>query len=101
MDDISGLATIISIGVVLGTVAVAWGSNRAILKEHERRLNEKRQRVDTVSRELQEFKEKVARDYVSREAVMQLEERLVGAIERLGDRLDRLIDSVRERRPSG
>lgn len=39
---------------------------------------------------LADFKEKVARDYVSHEAMRQMEDRLVGAIDRLANRLDEL-----------
>lgn len=39
-----------------------------------------------------EFKEKVARDHVTFNALSKVEERVVNAIERLGDRLDRLFE---------
>lgn len=41
---------------------------------------------------LAEFKEKVARDYVSHESMRQMEDRLVGAIDRLADRMDKLFE---------
>ncbi len=50
-------------------------------------------KVDRIDREASDFREKVAREYVSRESLRELEERLVAAIERLGDRFDRYFDT--------
>lgn len=47
-------------------------------------------RVETVARQLSEHKEQVAVNYVSNRALENLENRLVDAISKLGDRLDRL-----------
>lgn len=60
-------------------------------------------RAESIGAELARFREQVAREYVSHEALRQLEDRLVGAIERLGDRMDKLFEprSPRERSRSG
>lgn len=50
------------------------------------------QEAKRVAISLAEFKEKVARDYVSHEALRQMEDRLVGAIDRLADRMDKLFE---------
>lgn len=47
-------------------------------------------RVETVAKLLSEHKERIAQDYVSHRSLEQLENRLVDAITRLGDRLDKL-----------
>lgn len=47
-------------------------------------------RVETVARLLSEHKETAARDYVSNVHMTALENRLVDAIQRLGDRIDGL-----------
>ncbi len=39
------------------------------------------------------FREQVARDYVSREALREMEERLTDSIEGIRDRLDRVLDA--------
>lgn len=44
-------------------------------------------------RDLGDFREKVAREYATHEAMRQLEVGLVAAINRLGDRLDRLFET--------
>lgn len=46
-----------------------------------------------IRKSLFEFKEKVARDHVTFNALSKVEERVVNAIERLGDRLDRLFEN--------
>lgn len=48
--------------------------------------------VETVRADLAAFKTEVARDYASNRMIEQMEERLVKAIERLGDRMDAWID---------
>lgn len=51
-------------------------------------------RIDGVAKDLGEFKEHVARDYASNRALEQMEKRVVDAISRLGDRLDRAFDRM-------
>ncbi len=38
------------------------------------------------------FRETVAREYIHREAMREMEDRLTAAIDRLGDRLDRILE---------
>jgi len=44
------------------------------------------------AKELAEFRERVAQNYASRDAIRELESKLVAAIERLGDRFDKYVD---------
>lgn len=53
--------------------------------------------VDIVRADLAAFKTEVAKDYASNTMITQMEERLVTAIERLGDRLDKWVDRVDQR----
>lgn len=46
---------------------------------------------------LSEFKEKVARDHVTTEMLTKVEERVIQAIDRLADRLDRVFENNRNR----
>jgi hypothetical protein len=43
------------------------------------------------------FREEVARDYINCEAMKTTEDRLTRAIDRLGDRLDRFLDTTAEK----
>jgi hypothetical protein len=40
------------------------------------------------------YREQVARDYIHREVMREVEDRLTAAIDRLGDRLDRFIEAA-------
>lgn len=53
---------------------------------------EAKTQADKATGDLADFKEKVAREYVTSTAIERLEERLVDAINRLGDRLDRAFE---------
>ena len=48
--------------------------------------------ADKVTADLADFRAHVAREYVTSSAIQRIEERLVQAIERLGDRLDRAFE---------
>jgi hypothetical protein len=50
-----------------------------------------RERVHDLSNALATFKETAARECVSRDALDRLEERLMSGIEKLGERLDRIL----------
>lgn len=49
-------------------------------------------RIDVLAKEQSDFKTEVARDYASVRLLDQMEGRVVSAINRLGDRLDRALD---------
>lgn len=46
-------------------------------------------RIDAVKTEMSEFKQEVAKEYASMATLEKFESRLLAAIEKLGDRLDR------------
>lgn len=48
--------------------------------------------IDLVGKQLAEFQIKVSQDYVRATALRDLEDRLLAAIDRIADRLDRVID---------
>jgi len=49
-------------------------------------------RLNEMDKEHNDFRVDVARNYVTAEALMQVEQRLVGAINRMADRLERALD---------
>jgi hypothetical protein len=59
-------------------------------------------RAEKAEADLAAFKEQVARDYVSQMLLEKMEDRVTGAVNRLGDRLDQLFTtpSGQPRRPS-
>lgn len=44
------------------------------------------------AKDLAEFRERVAREYASRDAIREMEDKLVAAMNRIGERIDRWID---------
>ncbi len=51
-------------------------------------------RVASLGASFSTYREQVARDYIHREAMREVEDRLTAAIDRLGDRLDRFIEAA-------
>lgn len=81
------------VGVVVFLVRAADRSARAEIaaRDIEVRLKQIEERIVREAAALAQFREQVAREYVSREAMRELEERVVKAIDRVGDRLDRIM----------
>lgn len=78
--------TIVSLAVSGG---IAWG----IVRHQSARSEE---RIDVLERDLAAFKIEAARKFVTDDMLVRLEERIVDSINRLGDRLDRILE-----RPAG
>jgi hypothetical protein len=55
-----------------------------------KRLDGLDKRIDGLEKSLADFKLEVAKEYATTSAIEQVEERVVAAINRLGDRLDKL-----------
>lgn len=89
--EIAGIIALATFGMTF--VGVAWKLHDRIAKGDD----SIRRDVEVVRSDLASFREQVAREYVSREHLRELEDRLVSAIERLGDRLDRLFEKDRAR----
>jgi hypothetical protein len=58
-------------------------------------VKRQQEHLERVERELAQFKEHVAATYASNQTIEQLERRVVVAIDRLGDRLDKLFEPRR------
>lgn len=52
------------------------------------------ERVAMLGTSFSTYREQVARDYIHREAMREVEDRLTAAIDRLGDRLDRFVEAA-------
>lgn len=55
-------------------------------------MTESKRDRDSIKSDLSSFRLTVAKEYVAQTSLRELEERLVATIERLGDRLDRVLD---------
>jgi len=65
--------------------------------EAKREMGEVRQQIATINAQFALYREQIAREYIHREAMREIEDRLTAAIDRVGARLDRFLDS----RPNG
>lgn len=73
-----------------------WVASRTRGEDAAKAAKSAHQRIDAFTKELADFKAEVARDYASNRMIEQMEARLVTAINRLGDRLDRVFLAVKE-----
>ena len=84
------------VNIIVSVIFIVRASDRATAAE--KRCTELAVSLAAVDRELQEFKLEAARRFVTDEMLAKVEESVIGAINRLADRLDRVIES---RRPRG
>ena len=92
IDDIQGIFQVVGAVAVIVAGAVGYGALRQQNTEQGRKIESNRLRVEDLAKNLQDFREKIAVEYVNRDSLRELEDRLVGAIERLGDRFDKYFD---------
>jgi len=52
-------------------------------------------RIALLEASLSQFREQVAKDYIHRVVMSDVEDRLTAAIDRLGDRLDRILRKIK------
>lgn len=73
-----------------------WAAGRAKGEGGAASAKVAHQRIDALAKEVADFKTHVAVNYASNQMITQMEQRLVDAINRLGDRLDRAFHPGRE-----
>lgn len=97
-----------------GTGITVWYNTRAQVTENTKGIKEVRdtlavanakvalalEKADEIrakgERELAEYKLSVAKEYATANSIRLVEERVVAAIDRLGDRLDKVLDGSRD-----
>jgi uncharacterized membrane-anchored protein YhcB (DUF1043 family) len=84
-----GIVVAIVVGII-GALAAAFRHLQSQIGEVRKDSSDTRQRVD-------EFRVEVAKNYVTNSAIREFEERMVAAIDRLADRLDRLFERTSPR----
>lgn len=94
MNDVTlPIMAAISLVTVLATLAASWGVVRFQASQHDKRIHRLDERCEALGRELAAFKETAAQRFVTDEMMTKLEERVISAIDRLADRLDRIIEA--------
>ncbi|MGX1786824.1 hypothetical protein ACWIGM_08815 [Bosea sp. NPDC055332] len=85
-------ALALSLGTAGLTLAASWGVVKYQATQHEKRLQSLEDKVGRQADELSNFRLEAAQRFVTVETMAKLEERVVDAINRLGDRLDRVLE---------
>lgn len=109
-DFTINIGTMVTLIVGFGAGIAAWVTALHRIAGHDSKLSENAvslataheahkhlaERVETIraksAQELADFKLEVAKNYATNAAIKEVEERIVVAIDRLGDRLDKIID---------
>ena len=99
-DALKGLAVAFGFLVSVGTIAMGYGKLRSRVEATERRAEvaERRaeracEKVDAEAAKLAAFRDQAVREFVSIETLGALEQRIISAVDRLADRLDRLFET--------
>lgn len=110
-DFTINLSVIIALVGFAAAGVAAWVSMRGTVQSHglklltlETELKIARERAEEIraktAKELADYQLVAAEKFATNAAIKEVEERVVAAIERLGDRLDKFVDASRRRPPS-
>jgi len=93
---LSAIAALGGFGIAFATFWLRFGSRiskseseASTARSEAKEANEK---VGLLATSFSLYREQVAREYIHREVMREVEDRLTAAIERLGDRLDRFVE---------
>jgi DNA-binding transcriptional regulator YbjK len=95
MQDIQALILIVGFVVTIGGGFVTYGMMRSQVSALEQDLKRARAKADQALADLKTLEVRVAREYVTTANLLAVEEKIVAAIHRLGDRLDRVLQDSR------
>lgn len=84
---------LVSLATVLATFAASWGIIRFQAHQHDRRLVRLEMSLAQQERDLAAFRYEAAQKYVTDEMMAKVEDRIIGAVDRLADRLDRAFEA--------
>jgi Tfp pilus assembly protein PilO len=90
-----GVALIVPAIAILGfwmTLSARLAKAEIISLEAKEDAKEANQKATLLSASFSLYREQIAREYIHREVMREVEDRLTQAIERLGDRLDRVLE---------
>lgn len=87
------IAVIISVATAICAIVSSYAVVRFQAAQHDKRLARLDERCEALGRELAAFKVEAVERFVTDEAMGHFKTEIIGAINRLADRLDRIIDS--------
>lgn len=91
-DDIQGIITLAGFLGMATLGGIGYGALQQKTAQAGSDAAEARKTADHTAQALSDFKADAERRFVTDETLNRVEERIVAAIDRLGDRLDRVID---------
>lgn len=102
MMEVSFIFAAISACVaVVGAIAAALRHQhiqiRAVQQDAVHEIDAIREQLAATRRHLNDFQVEVAKNYTTNSVIQQVEDRLVAAINRIGDRLDQAFDKLASR----
>jgi hypothetical protein len=93
---ISAIAAVAGFGLAFATFWLTFGSRIATAEttanNAQLEANKATDGVIALTASFSLYREQIAREYIHREAMREVEDRLTAAIDRLGERLDRFIE---------
>lgn len=93
---ISAVVGIAGFGLAFATFWLTFGGRIATAESKasnaDLQAKDAMEKVQLLSTAFGLYREQIAREYIHREAMREVEDRLTQAIERLGERLDRILD---------
>lgn len=105
MSDIPQWLSFILVGIVpITAFATFWMSISSRLTKAEtnsedavKDIAKNCEKLNALSASYTAFREKVAAEYIHRQVMVEVEERMTAAIDRLGDRFDRFLERLAEK----
>jgi hypothetical protein len=91
-QSVAAMAAVVAVLLTLVSIVTAWAVRVSNGERADKSAEKAHERIDSVVKELSDFKAHVAEKYVTGSVIEQLENRLIDAINRLGDRLDRFLE---------
>lgn len=92
MMDTGDIIAALSLALLVLGGGITWVLRFGKVESAAEDALEAKKLAEQATKDLAEFKERVARDYATANMVAAVEGRVVAAIDRLGDRLDRLLE---------
>lgn len=104
-DSTISLSTIVTLVLFAIAGLGVWYNTRNQVQKNSETIKDLQERIKSLedakgrtAQELAEYKLQVAKEYATTHSIREVEERVVQAIERLGDRLDKFLDRPRQTR---
>ncbi|WP_127076129.1 hypothetical protein [Rhodomicrobium lacus] len=90
------LDIIITLATIIGSIAASYAVTRHRAEAAQKEASEAKARADAVAGQLSDFKIEATKRFATDEMLQSVESKITEAINRLADRLDRIIEGGRK-----